>query len=342
MVCACFAWAVESLCVITEPERSRARSRGYGLLLGAATAFAVATRPADGCMLGVGVFLYFVWSLAKRRIGWRPFVGTAVSFSLIVALTLVILRLQLGAWFKTGYSIAPSFHPEAELKMSFPEPHFVKLAVPFATGAFCWWPASPALGLAGLIQALGGRERRVAIILNTSSACLVVFYFFVEFGRFAYDGLGPRYVLPVVIAIGAGGAGILAPLFARFLSPAPGTPLGTRIRSALLAGVVIASAALGLWRITPMVYGYAKSENRASTAPLRAASSLGLKNAIVILEPGRVPAHETNLAQNVPLDPKPAVLFLISRGPADEECARRHFPGRKWYRAGMGENLVPF
>ena len=67
-----------------------------------------------------------------------------------------------------------------------------------------------------------------------------------------------------------------------------------------------------------------------------------LKNAIVMIEPGRVPAHETNLAQNAPMDPNPPVLFLIRRGPEDEACARAHFPGRTWYRAGMDTTLTPY
>ncbi len=343
MVCACFAWAVESLCAITEPERTRWRTWAYGALLGASTAFGVATRPADGGMLGVGVFVYFVWSLYRRRIGWRSFVATAVAFTLVTGLTLVILRLQLGAWFRTGYSIAGTFHSEAELKLSLPEPHFVKLAIPLATGSYCWWPAAPALGLAGLIQALGGRERRVALILNMSSACLTVFYFFVEFGRFAYDGLGPRYVLPVVVAISAGGAGILAPIVARLANFVErGVGFGARFRALLSAGVVMAAVVFGVYRIAPMVYPGARAENRLYTAPLRAAANRNLKNAIVILEPGRVPAHVTNLAQNAPMSPRRDVLFLTLQSAADEECARRTFPGRKWYRANMGETLTPY
>ena len=36
------------------------------------------------------------------------------------------------------------------------------------------------------------------------------------------------------------------------------------------------------------------------------------------------------------------MLFLIRRGPEDEVCAREHFPGRTWYRAGMDTRLTPY
>ena len=48
------------------------------------------------------------------------------------------------------------------------------------------------------------------------------------------------------------------------------------------------------------------------------------------------------MAQNSPTDPNPDVLFLIRHNKADEACARKHFPGRKWYRAGMDETLRPY
>jgi hypothetical protein len=69
---------------------------------------------------------------------------------------------------------------------------------------------------------------------------------------------------------------------------------------------------------------------------------MGLKNAIVILEPPNLPAHETNLAQNDPMDPNPDVLFLIRRNAEDEACVRKHFPGRTWYRASKEETLTPY
>jgi hypothetical protein len=341
MVAACFAWSVESLCVVSNPEASRRRQLGYGLLLGAATALGVATRPADGGTLGVGVFLYFLYALARGRISWRGLLGTALTFVFFAGLTAVILRLQLGAWWQTGYTIAASIHPEAELHLSWPEPQQVKTSLPLATGSYCWWPAAPALGIAGLVQALGGRERRVPFMLSLSALALLGFYFFVEFGRHSDDGLGPRYILPVVVLMATGGAGILAPLVEK-LCTTRGLRLPALARSAGPALLATAALVAGVIGVAPLVYPVGAAEYAYMTAPLRGARRLRLKNAIVMIEPGKTLASEWNIAQNDPMDPDPDVLFLIRKSAADEACARQHFPGRTWYRAGMDETLAPY
>jgi hypothetical protein len=334
MVCACFAWAVECACVVTEREVTSTRAWCYGLGLGAATSLGLATRPSDGGMLGVGVFLYFVWAFARRRVGWRALAGTALAFLFFGGLTALILRLQLGAWFRTAYSISGIFHPEAELKLSAPGPVYVKLAVPLAVGGYAFWPASFALAAAGQIQALGGSERRVAFMLTVSALALMGFYSFVEFGRYSYDGLGPRYVLPVVVMLAPGTAALLAPLFLRLL--AFGTRGGrtvARLRAAIPGVLAAAAFCSGVVLIAPRMYPVARVENVTVTAPLRTAARRELKQAIVMLESARLHTHSTNLAQNAPFEPNPDVLFLNRSTSADEACARRYFPGRKWYRA---------
>jgi hypothetical protein len=340
MVCACFAWSVESLCVLADRDPAGRPARGYAVLLGAAIALGLATRPSDGATLAVGVFVYFLWALFRRRVGGRSLAFAALGFAAFAGLTLVILRLQLGAWFKTGYSLSASIHPEALLRFSFPHPHEWKYGVPLATGSFCWWPLAPALGVAGLLHAVGGRERRVPFMLAISTLTLLAFYFMLEFGRGIDDGLGPRYTLPVVVPMAVGGAAILAPLGAR--AWAWGAGLRARLRA--LGPAVLAAAAVvyGVARIAPLMYPIAHSQYTGWAAPLLGARHMRLKNAIVIIEPGRVPAHETNLAQNPPMDPNPPVLFLIKRNFADEACARAHFPGRTWYRAGMDDKLTRY
>jgi hypothetical protein len=343
MVCACFAWSVESLCVVSAPELSRRRAWGYGLLLGAATSLGLATRPADGGTLGLGVFTYFLWAFARRRIGWRALAGTALGFLFFGGLTALVLRLQLGSWFRTAYSISETIHPEAALKLSPPAPNQLRLPVPLAFGSYCFWPASFALGSAGLVQALGGRERRVVFMLVTSACALMGFYAFVEFGRYSYDGLGPRYVLPIVVMLAPGTAALLSPPIRRLaVALKSSVRLPVRLLSALPAVFATAAIAIGVYRIVPLVVPLASVENVHATAPLRAAKKLGLKNAIVILEPGKLPADWWNLAQNAPLDPAPDVLFLARRTEADEACARRHFPGRTWYRAQQTEALTRY
>jgi hypothetical protein len=343
MVCACFAWAVESACVVADRDASPRRAFGYGLGLGAATALGLATRPSDGGALGVGIFFYFVWALARGRIGWRAFVGTTLSFLFFAGLTLVILRLQVGTWFQTAYSITVSVHPEGELRLSAPMPHQLRIQIPLAVGSYYWWPAALALGFAGYVRMLGGREARVPFMLVTSAFALMGFYSFVEYGRIWYDGLGPRYVLPVVVMAAPGTAALLAPLLHHAMAASrtialPRLPL----RWAFPAALAAASIAGGIYDIAPLVYPVARDENRAATAPLRGAAALGLKNAIVMLEPGKLPADWWNLAQNAPFDPHPDVLFLTRKSDADEACARQHFPGRTWYRAGFTEALTPY
>jgi hypothetical protein len=339
MVCACFVWATESLCVVSDREVKTGRAWRYGGLLGSATALCVATRPAEGVFLGAGIFLYFLWAARGRRISWRAFVGTSIGFAAFGGLALVLLRIQLGAWFQTGYTIAPSIHPEAALRLSPPQPHQWKYGLPLAWGSYVWWPAAPALGIAGLLRALAGRERRVAFMLLFGPLIVLIFYFFVEFHRYSDDGLGPRYYLVHVIPMAVGGAALLAPLLERARGPyGPFTWL-RRLAPAALAAVAVV---VGVARVAPLVYPVGVAEYKYTTAPLRAARNLGLKNAIVMIIPGHATAHETNLAQNPPMDPNPDVLFLIRRSKADEACARRNFPGRTWYRAGLDDKLTPY
>jgi len=344
MVAGCFAWAVESAAAIATPGLSRRRSLAYGLLLGVATSLGLATRPADGGFLGVGVFVYFVRLLWQRRVTLPAFLGTCAGFLCFGGLTVVILRLQLGAWFQTGYAITPLFHPEGKLSLSLPHPAELKYGVPLATGSYCWWPAAPALGVLGLVRALGGRERRVAAMLGLSSLCLVGFYCLVEFGRGGDDGLGPRYILPVVVAQAAGTGAALAPALARLGACLGALDLAAFRRFGVYgpALLMLASAGYGVGRLAPMTYPVAYEENHAATAPLRAARAAGIHRAIVLLIPGHLPAHQTNLAQNPAMDPDPDVLFLIRNGPSDDRCAARHFPGRTWYRASTTDKLTPY
>jgi hypothetical protein len=115
-----------------------------------------------------------------------------------------------------------------------------------------------------------------------------------------------------------------------------------RLRAAGPALLAAIAVVYGVARIAPLFYPVAHAQFTGWAAPLLGVRKAGLKNAIVIIEPGRVSHHETNLAQNPPMDPNPPVLFLIRRNPGDEACAREHFPGRTWYRAGMDRKLTPY
>jgi hypothetical protein len=343
MVAACFAWAVESAAEIATPRLPRSRAWLFGVMLGSATALGLATRPADGGFLGIGVFVYFVQALLRRRIALPAFIGTCLGFAFFGGLTAVILRLQLGTWFATGYSVTPLFHSEGTLVLAFPLPHQLKYGIPLATGSYCWWPIAPALAAVGLVRALGTRARGVAFMLPTSALCLVGFYSFVAFGRGSDDGLGPRYVMPIVVAIGAGTGACLAPIIHRLLAAVRSLDLSRllSVRAYAPGLLALASALYGVVKIAPRTYPVAYQEHHASTAPLRMAREKHLKNAIVLIHPEDAIQGWWNLNQNPPMDPNPDVLFLAWHNPLDEVCVRTHFPGRTWYRAHVDDRLTP-
>jgi hypothetical protein len=338
MTCACFAWATEAACVVTTPETSRRRTVVYGGVLGAALSLGLATRPVDGALLALGVLGYGTRALAKGRVRAPALFSSALVALVLLGLTAVILRLQLGTWFKTGYSLAPSVHPEAMLRFSWPGPRHIKDSIPLDTGSYCWWPAAPALGAAGLASVFRGRERRVPLMLCAGAAADLAFYFWIEFGRRSDNALGPRYHLPLVVPMAVGGACLLAPLFLDFVR-ATGHARTTAAGPALVSALALIA---GVLAIAPLIYPVAHAEYHAGTAPLRGARAHELRNAVVLIEPDKVIAPAWNLAQNAPMDPAPDVLFLIRHNQEDDACARANFPGRTFYRASRDETLLPY
>lgn len=333
---ACFAWSVEAVCALPSATRTSTRL-SWAVVLGAAAAWCLATRPPDGLTLGVGVFLYFVYCLLRGRIQLKDVLLIALGFAAIALPVAIILRLQLGAWLTTGYNIAQQFHGEAEVRLSWPGPQHWKFGIPLAWGAHMWWPAAPALGLLGMCRALRGPGRNAAWTLGASSLAMVMFYIHVEFSRVSDIGLGPRYLLPLVVPMAAGTGAALAPLFAQL-----GTALeGGRVVR-LVPALVLLSMLAGMVWVAPHVYPLAKKKYNFTTGPIRAARDQNLDNAIVLLFPKQLPADWWNLAQNNPTDPNPKVLFLTRHTANDEACARENFPGRSWYRAWPSGKLTPY
>lgn len=334
MVVACFAWAVDAAAEVATPRLARGRAFAFGLLLGSATALGLATRPADGGFLGVGVFFYFCQALVRRRVSLPAFAGTCAGFAFFAGLAAIILRLQLGTWFTTGYAVTKLYRPEGVLTLSFPTPYELKYGVPLATGSYCWWPIAPALAAVGLVRALGGRARGVVFMLVLSVLCLVTFYSLVTFGRYIDDGLGPRFELPVVVAQGAGTGACLAPLVAHLLERLRKLDWG-RLRRARDFGpgaLALASAAYGVFTVAPHMYPVAYAEYHQATTPVRAARESHLKNALVLIYPEDAVQGWWNVNQNAPMDPNPDVLLLARVSPADDVCARQNFGSRTWYR----------
>ena len=343
MICACFAWAVEGLVMMSPPRGAPLRPRAqwlWGSVVGTATSLMISARPGDGATLGFGIFLFFLYALLQLRIGWRAVLATALTFALFMGLTLVILRLQLGEWFKTGYSIADLYWAFAKLKMSMPKPNEWKYGAPFGFGSYCWWPCAPALGAAGLVVALRGRGRSSALMLGCGAISLTVFCVAIEFGRGNNPGYGPRFHLPLVVSMAVGGAVLLAPLWSR--ARAAG-------RSALVVGgpAAVAVVALlgGTLRIVPLIYPEAHSEVYKRSAPLRAIARDQVHHAVVTVGwNGETQFDPLDLTQNLPLVDDPDVLILLPRhGPEEDVCWKNLYGDRYIYKAvGIDEStLIP-
>ncbi len=327
LVAACFAWAAESACAIATADTSRRAQWLWGAGLGVATSLMVATRYPDGSALGVGIFVVFVYWLVRRRIGWRAFVATTLAFGAIAALSLVILRLQLGEWFKTGYSIADQYFSFAKPVFSMPKPNEFKYGVPLGTGSYMWWPCAPAFAVAGFLLARG---RGIAIGFMTSIGppiCMAM-YAAIEFGRGWDSGYGPRYNLPSVVPMAIGGGLLLAPVV-RDAVRRHGATL-RRVGPAVLATAAVVTAT---FRIAPLIYPEAHFEVHERDGTLRAIADAHLTHSVVTVKGGEVGMDPLDLTQNLPSDKNPDVLILLKTFGPDWECGRKKYADRQWYRA---------
>jgi hypothetical protein len=328
MVSACFAWAIECTAIVCTPNLSRRAQWAWGAALGVVSAWLVSTRPSDG-LLGVGVAIYFVQALVRRRVGWRAVVAAFLGSTLWGGLSLVILRLQLGTWLTTGYSLAPMYTGH-QFSMSWPKPNEFKYGFPIATGSYMWWPCAPALGVAGLFAVLRRPGRGIAFMLAIGGIGLAAFYNMVEFGRYFDSGYGPRYHLPLVVAMAVGGAIVLARVWVRASS---GDATTRALRDAGPWVLAVAALVAGVLRAAPLVYPLAHREIRERTAPLRVIDEAKLKNAIVTVQDGEIGWVAWDLAQNLPTEKNPDVLILVNQGEPELSCAHKAFPGRTWFRA---------
>ena len=329
LVCAAFAWAVELVARIARDEPSWRAQWWLGVVFGATCALLLATRPTDGATLGVGLFAYFVYALIRRRIRWRAFVGTALGFGLLGGLTLVILRLQLGVWFETGYALATQFWSFAEFKMSAPPPELVKRAVPLGAMTYCYWPCAPALGFIGLFAAR--RANHVTFMLTVGALALTTFYSLVEFGRTTDAGFGPRYQLPIIVCVGAGVGAALGPLFAagaqRFAARAPVVLGGA---PAVAATVIALATAQIAWFLYPVAWNEAHSR----TAVHRAIAAAGLHHAVVAVRGAEVPVDPRDYLLDFDDIDAADVLVVHDQSAVDMLCLRSRFRSRRFYRGG--------
>jgi hypothetical protein len=341
-VAAMFAWSVEALFVLSRPELSGRAQRRWGILLGAAAALLISARPADGSTLGLGLFAYVAFALAKRRIRLTALASPLATFSVVAFGALIILRLQLGEWFKTGYSLIPIFHPWDSVAWSPPRADEYRWGFPLAAGAYCWAPCSPAVGLAGLAS-LRGDARRLATVLFVGCSALVVLYTLTKFGRVSDWGYGPRYDLPCIVPMAVGTGVVLEELWNHARRP---SALVRRVDAYGPVALAVLAVAIAADRIGPRVYAYARERVRSHNRLHEALKRSPLEHAVVFVDRGVNDTDPLDLTENLPIDlyPDQAVLVAIDRGPASIECVRREFPVRALYRAlpGPETKIVSF
>jgi hypothetical protein len=264
----------------------------------------------------------------------------ALGVALWGALMLVILRLQLGKWFTTGYSLNAVLHPWNVVKYSKPLPNQWKYGVPLATAAYCWWPCSMSLGVAGLAM-LRGRASGLVTAFVVGCLPYIVYTEWLDLGQRTYDwGYGPRYLMVLLVPMAVGSAVALAPLtvaaFERVTGGASALARGGPFALAVFAVVS------GLVRVTPLVWPTVSDHTRRHSALQRAVEDAQIHDAVVIAVPGTTGFSDIDLTTNLPLDlyPDQDVLLAVDRATPKEAyaCLRAAFPGRKLYSAsGVGE-----
>jgi hypothetical protein len=339
-VAATFAWALEALCVIcrgggaadsADPLPLRLRSK-WGAILGASVALCAAARPQDGVALSLGFLFYFGYAVARRRVSWRAtWVALAVGGG-VVMLTLVVLRLQLGIWFKTGYSLAEATYTWDKAGWSLPEANEYKWGIPLSTGAYCWFPCAPAVGLAGL-GLLRGRARRLCFVFFVGAIALLTLYTLQERGRGLDFGYGPRYQLPLVVPMAVGAGVVFGHLWAR--ARAAG---GSALALGGPVALALASVGIGVVRIAPLIYPHTYADVHDHNRLHDAIDASSLRHAIVLGGVGLNNTDPMDLTENLPLELYDQdVLIAIDRGPDESRCVREKYKGRSFYLAIPGD-----
>jgi hypothetical protein len=325
-VMALFAWAVHSACAAADAREHRAQWRA-GIALGFTTAMMLSTRHGDGATLGLGVFLYFAYAIVRRRVSWRALSGTTIAFGVVGGLTLVILRLQLGVWLKTGYSIAHLYYDWADPRFSVPHPDQWKYPICFSTAQYMYFPCSAALAFAGA-WFLGAR--RIALMLTAGSLAAVILVSLNEFGRGVDFGYGPRYQSVLVPPFAVAQAMFLTPVMDAAMTRAGAL---SALRRGGPAAIALFAFVSGTVRIAPLTYSLMLSDTRTENSIYRAVRAAKLKHAVVTVAWNVAGLNPPDVTRNDPTDPDPDVIYLGEISAEDTKCAQEIFADRKFYHA---------
>ena len=317
MVCAAFAWMIESLCAVASPSR---RPIMWGAILATSAVLLLATRPLDGVGLGLAPGVYFVWLVAKKRISSRTLASVVVTAATWTTLVLVILHAQLGRWFATGYSVTPHIREIGDVRFNMPTGVEAVNSLGFDKIVEWWWPCIPALAAIGLVM-VGKRERAFAVVFALSAVGHIAAYTMSAFMRDGSDsGYSPRFRLPVIVfAVVFASVAIVNAWNAR-------RPGGFAI--------VVAVLALGTLRIGPSFYPRFHTWLHEKHALARAIEASNIHHAVVVVHDGAIAMQPWDATQNFDSPSDGDVLIITDyRAGDDFECARRELSDRSWYEA---------
>lgn len=298
--------------------------------LGASVGWLAITRPPDALALSVGIAVFVLHAWARRRIRLQHVLAAFCASIALLGFALVTARLQVGYWGKFPYQLTSVFHPWNVVKYSFPPPNLLKWHLPLATGAYCWFPLAPAIGVGGLLAAKRSAKPLV-LMLTFGSLLLLAYYSMLEIGRGTDFGYGPRYQLPLVVPMALGGAIFFG-------------EMQRRARSLVLGfGSVI--ALVGAFRVGTFTFPFNHALLVASMAPEHAVAVTHTSNAIVRISRGTHPYGDWDVTRNYPYGTYANdVLYVGDVNPSLTQCLRREFSGRTFLRTerrGDGVVLVP-
>jgi hypothetical protein len=312
---------------LAEVESARRHRVAWAVGLGTSSALLLATRPLDGAALGAPVALFFVWGVVRRRITPRLVLATAAPFAVVGGAVVVVLRLQVGKWFATGYTTA-------ERIRDLPGPHF---SLPTAVETVnslgldkalsWWWPAIPAVAIVGIVM-LWRRDSLVSVSLVAGAVLHTLAYTLASYMREGEDsGYSPRYHLPVIVVVAVFTSALIVEL--------------ARSARWMISGVMVASVAVGTLAIATTTYPLFHRWLHEKRAIVRAIEETHPHHALILVHDGDIAVQPWDATQNLPSDLDPDVLIATDfRAGDDLACARRRYADRAWFEAKGQHDVV--